>query len=54
MRLFKRFLPFLLVAALATSGLESCFMFSGKNNCGDCPSFSKNNKPKKVKKKKHR
>jgi len=51
-RLFRRFLPFLLVGTLATTGLDGCFIFHGKNHCGDCPDFHSNGKPKKAKKKK--
>lgn len=52
-RLFRRFLPLLIVGAFATTTLDGCFLFRGKNHCGDCPSFKSNSKPKKVKRKKH-
>ncbi|MCK6638951.1 MAG: hypothetical protein L6Q81_02610 [Bacteroidia bacterium] len=48
-RFFRRALPFLILGAVTVTTLDSCFLFKGKNNCGDCPNFKKNSKPKKVK-----
>lgn len=50
MKLIRRILPFLLLAAVTTTSLDSCFLFRGKNHCGDCPDFHHNNKAKKPKK----
>jgi hypothetical protein len=44
-----RIVLFVLAAGIAVSSFESCFIFHGKNNCGDCPNFKKNGKPKKMK-----
>ena len=49
-RIFRRFLPLLILGAFTTVTLDGCFIFKGKNNCGDCPNFKKNSKPKKAKK----
>lgn len=53
MRILRKLIPFLFLAAITTTSLESCFLFRGKNHCGDCPNFHSNGKPKKVKKHRH-
>lgn len=47
MKLFRRLLPFLIVAGVAGTSLSGCFLFKPKNKCGTCPTFTA--KKKKVK-----
>jgi hypothetical protein len=47
MKLFRKIIPFLILAGVAGTTLSGCFIFKPKNKCGTCPTFSA--KKKKVK-----
>jgi hypothetical protein len=44
--MLKRYLLLFSVIALVTSGLESCFIFKGKNRCDSCPGLVKQKRTK--------
>ncbi len=40
MKGFTKIIGFTLIVLMAF-GMSSCFLFRGKNKCGDCPTWSK-------------